>query len=171
MHNSPQPIFPLHLSPLDTAAAADILTWKYPPPYEIYNLSNPDPRLTKSAVAYLLDPANQFYQMVDSNGRLAAFCSYGQDGQVPGGDYSQPALDIGMGIHPDLTGRGWGSVFAETAVSFAQRTFHPPKCRVTIATFNLRAQKVWQKIGFTPTVTFHSLHDDQPFIIMEKALP
>ncbi len=49
---------------------------------------------------------------------LEGFCSFGADGQVAGGDYSGQCLDIGMGIWPDLTGRGNGKRYAQAVVSY-----------------------------------------------------
>ena len=88
-------------------------------------------------------------RMHDENGRLVGFCSFGEDGQVPGGDYSTDALDIGMGIHPDFTGQGLGSSFVLAVLDYAQRKFQPTTFRVTIAAFNQRARHVWGKNGFS----------------------
>lgn len=156
------------MTPLTRASAERIVTWQYPPPYDIYSLADSNPAQLRAALAYLTDPANHFYQMTTAVNELTAFCSFGKDGQVPGGDYRQPALDIGLGVHPDLTGRGWGHLFAATAVAAARRTFQPPALRVTIAAFNQRAQKVWAKIGFTPTAACNSLRDERPYIIMTR---
>ncbi len=101
-------------------------------------------------------------------GDLAAFCSFGTDGQVGGGDYSLPALDIGMGVHPANTGRGLGCMFAGAAVEYATQNFSEPRLRVTIAEFNLRAQKVWQRHGFVPVLRFISNFGKRPFIIFVR---
>ncbi len=151
----------LSFAPMDKTAAREILRWRYPPPYDIYNLEeNPD------SVAYALDPHNQLYAIKNYQTNLVGFCSFGQDGQVPGGDYSPTALDIGMGIRPDLTGRGSGTYFASLVLDFAQRTFNPCQFRVTIAAFNQRARRVWQKQGFEETQQFNHSTTGRAFIIM-----
>lgn len=85
---------------------------------------------------------------MDENSELVAYCSFGQDGQVTGADYRDQALDIGMGIRPDLTGRGKGAEYAKAVLEFADSFFKPKAFRVTIAAFNKRAIRVWQKLGF-----------------------
>ena len=79
--------------PLDENSARTILNWQYEPPYDVYNLTSSDP---ENVLGYLLDPQNAFYSIFGQLGHLEAYCSFGQDGQVPGGDYSSSALDIGL---------------------------------------------------------------------------
>jgi GNAT superfamily N-acetyltransferase len=101
---------------------------------------------------------------------VTAVVSYGLDGQVSGGDYSAEALDIGLAVRPDLTGRGLGDSFVEAAISFAQHTFQPSHLRVTIADFNQRARRVWEKQGFQPVSAFASSTTDMPFTIFIRRM-
>ena len=151
----------LVFSPIDQPAAREIVTWRYEPPYDIYNLED-----SESAIDYALDPQYKFYAMRAENGELVGFCSFGKDGQVPGGDYSGDALDIGMGIRPGLTGRGQGADFVLAVLDYARCAFAPRQFRVTIASFNQRAQRVWEKNGFTPIQTFTHQASKREFIIL-----
>ncbi|MFO7167330.1 MAG: GNAT family N-acetyltransferase [Chloroflexota bacterium] len=144
-------MFQLSFAPMDAAAAAEVYGWRYEPPYHVYNLDDLDRAF---AVAFLTDPANRYCRIDDGAGELVAFCCFGLDAQVPGGDYSADALDIGMGVRPDLTGRGLGHRFAAAVIDFALRTEAPAALRVTVAAFNLRAQRVWMKNGFLPAQSF-----------------
>jgi [ribosomal protein S18]-alanine N-acetyltransferase len=153
--------------PLDERSAATILDWKYEPPYNIYNLASPEP---KNTVQYLLDPQNAFYGMYDQQDRLEAFCSFGPDGQVAGGDYSIPALDLGMGVRPDLTGQGQGAIYVKAVIDFANATYAPERLRVTIAAFNNRARRVWEKAGFQAVQEFRGGWENMDFTIMMKAM-
>ncbi len=153
---------PLEFFHMDTASAREILTWLYEAPYDVYNLSS-DNEETK--LAYLLYSGRAFYRMLDETGMLVAFCSFGQDGQVAGGDYQADAVDIGMGMRPDLTGGGRGGVYINTIVDFARRTFTSRAYRVTIAAFTTRAQRAWRSCGFQPVHTFQRTHDDRQFVI------
>jgi len=150
---------------IDEPAALAIVRWRYAPPYDIYNIED-----SAAATQYALDPQNNFYTMRDDSGVLVGFCSFGQDGQVPGGDYSEVALDIGMGIRPDLTGQGFGRDFVAAVLGFSQREFNPDRFRVTIAAFNLRAQRVWEKNGFRKMQSFNHPVNDREFIVMVKNL-
>jgi len=151
--------------PLDEISAETILHWKYEPPYDIYNLASPEP---EDALRYLLDPQNAFYGVYGRQGQLEAFCSFGPDGQVTGGEYGTPALDIGLGVRPDLTGQGHGSECVNAVINFAASTYAPKQLRVTIAAFNGRARRVWEKAGFQVIQKFRGGWENTDFVIMMK---
>jgi len=153
-----------NFSPLAETAAREIVCWHYEPPYDIYNIKD-----TQKSIRYALDPENNFFAIHDENNELVGFCSFGKDGQVPGGNYTGDALDIGMGIRPDLTGQGFGSDFAASVVDFARKEFSTEKFQVTIANFNQRAQHVWRKIGFRPTQRFIHKYSNEEFIVLTKS--
>lgn len=153
--------------PLDENSARTILSWQYEPPYDMYNLAASEPENT---LRYLLDPQNAFYSIHGQLGDLEGFCSFGPDGQVPGGDYSTPALDIGLGVRPDLTGQGLGFEYVNAVIDFADRMYSPDRLRVTIATFNTRAQRVWERAGFQVIQTFQAGWNPIDFVIMTKAM-
>lgn len=157
----------LIFKPLSREPAKEILRWRYDPPYDIYNHRTEDAPAT---LRYLLDPANGFYSIQSADGELAAFCSFGADARVPGGDYCEPALDIGLGIRPDLTGRGRGPRIIGEVLAFAARRFAPPRFRVTIAAFNMRARKAWAKAGFVETAQFERRSDGREFVMSVKEL-
>ena len=146
---------------MDRASALEIIQWRYPPPYDIYNLAE-----GKDTLAYALDPKNNLYALRDEDAQLVGFCSFGKDGQVPGGNYSQGALDIGLGIRPDLTGQGQGVEYAGCVLEYARQRFMPVRFRVTIAAFNQRAQKVWARLGFQPVQNFLHLESNSEFVVM-----
>ena len=144
------------------AFASEILSWRYPPPYEVYN---PDENRFSEDLAYFTDPQNQMYAILDENEFLVGYCSLGPDGQVPGGDYSVDALDIGIGIRPELTGKRLGPKHLAAVIRFALEQFKPSAFRVTIAAFNQRAQKLCEDAGFTMTHTFIKSNSERVFNI------
>jgi RimJ/RimL family protein N-acetyltransferase len=151
--------------PLDEHAAREIVRWAYDPPYDVYN-SNPEN--TQTSVTYMSDPANGLYGIRTKDGELIAFCSYGGDAQVPGGDYGADALDIGLGVRPDLTGRGMGIRVIEAVLEFGAKKFQPERFRVTIAAFNLRARKAWMRAGFSEESSFRRKGDRREFGVFLK---
>jgi [ribosomal protein S18]-alanine N-acetyltransferase len=159
---------PLAFRPLDEESARMILHWRYEAPYDIYNLDSPEPEET---LRYLLDPQYAFYGMYGQQGDLEAFCSFGPDGQVAGGEYSTPALDIGLGLRPDLTGQGQGSRYVNAVIEFAISTYKPDRLRVTIAAFNHRALRVWEKAGFRVLQKFKGGWENMDFVVLTKELP
>ena len=117
---------------------------------------------------HLLHPQNAFYSIVDKNNELVAYCSFGKDGQVSGGDYREEALDVGMGIRPNLTGQRKGVEYAKAVLEFASSLLQPKALRVTIAAFNKRAIRVWQKLKFEHRQSFKRESDGIQFIVLVR---
>ncbi len=154
-------MFKFHL--IDRNSVCTILNWRYEPPYDLYNYLEEEVNLQ-----YFLNPQNNFYKIVDENGELVGYCSFGQDGQVSGGDYRYEALDIGMGIRPDLTGQGKGIEYASAVLDFAENLLKPKAFRVTSATFNKRALRLWQKLEFEHQQSFERKSDGMQFIVLVR---
>lgn len=138
----------MQLVPMTAAHAAEIVTWQYPAPYDRYDMTSIDP-------AVLARPDSGFFAVTDAAG-LIGFRSFGADGQVPGGDYDDSALDTGGGLRPDLTGHGLGREAVRTGLGFGQRLLRPAAFRVTIAAFNIRAQRVVTSLGFCRVASFRA---------------
>jgi ribosomal-protein-alanine N-acetyltransferase len=167
----------LHFAPMDEAAARAIHSWRYEPPYDLYDLAD-EPLL--GFLKAFLDPGNAYYAMFDEAEGLVAYCCFGPDAQVPGGDYGPPAIDVGLGLRPDLTGQGHGLNYAQAVLDFARRTPEALAAagalpdgaadrrafRVTVATFNHRAQRVWEKAGFQIVQRFDRAGDALSFVVM-----
>lgn len=139
--------------------------WRYEPPYDVYDITeSPD-----EAVEYFLDPHVRCHSLVET-GHLVGFVTFGSDGQVPGGDYTRDALDIGLGIDPALTGGGNGNRYINAAVAFARSTFSDQRMRVTIAANNVRAQRAWTSVGFHETGDFmapNTVMGTKKFVVLE----
>src|SRR5207302_6754773 len=96
----------------ETTARA-IVEWQYEPPYDIYDV---DPEERESTVRSILDPAKCYFAAW-SRDDLVGFACFGSDAQVPGGDYCGVGiLDVGLGLRPDLTGKGIGRSFVEAII-------------------------------------------------------
>jgi ribosomal-protein-alanine N-acetyltransferase len=124
--------------------ANEIIQWRYLPPYDLYNLS-------EEALAGLLNPTYRYHQVEDQEGYLVGFCCFGEDAQVPGGDYwvGEPTiLDIGVGLNSELVGKGMGKDFVRAILDFAIIHYQPVKLRATIAQFNQRSIRTFQNLGF-----------------------
>jgi GNAT superfamily N-acetyltransferase len=75
-----------------------------------------------------------YYAATDEQGTLVGFFCFGAPAQVPGGQlcglYADDALDIGLGVRPDLTGRRLGREFLTAGLDFARRRFAPAPFRL-----------------------------------------
>jgi ribosomal-protein-alanine N-acetyltransferase len=90
----------MHVAPLTPEHAIDLCTWRYPPPYDCYDLTDAQPDA-------LLAHETGMHALLDGD-RLVGFRSFGPDGQVPGWEYDESALDTGGGLRPELVGQGLG---------------------------------------------------------------
>ena len=154
----------LLLEPITPAQAALAVSWEYPAPYEIYNI----PADRRAAVAEeFLRPEYNYYAVLRDN-ELIAFRCFGPDAQVPGGDYSVPALDMGGGLRPDLTGQGVGPGVLQAALEFGIKQFAPAMFRTTIAEFNIRAQRACEKVGYRKVDTFFSEQLGRSYVVLTR---
>ncbi len=153
------------LEPLKEDHAWDILGWRYPEPYDFYD--PPEDDNAEHYVGEFIRPELQFHAVLDLNQQMIGFCSYGLDGQVPGGDYSQPALDIGLGMKPEYTGRGLGIAFFDAILDYAQTTMGASHFRLTVADFNKRAIALYRKFGFRATSEFVDSRNQVQYTILQ----
>lgn len=153
----------LTFCPMNETHARAILDWHYDPPYDIYDVGAGDREAT---VQVFLDREYAYHGILSAQDELVAYCCFGADAQVPGGDYTAAALDIGLGVRPDLTGQGQGGAYVQAVLDFARRTFSPSAFRVTIAEFNERALRVWERAGFRRVQQFGRKHDGRPFVVL-----
>jgi ribosomal-protein-alanine N-acetyltransferase len=139
--------------------AEAIAKWQYEPPYDFYN-ADADQR----DLAELLDPAQRgerYFAAHDARGELVGYFGLVcKDGVV----------GVGVGLRPDLTGRGLGQPFLEAGLAFASKRFRPRRFKLSVAEFNQRAITVYERAGFAITRSFE--HETNggvfPFVEMEK---
>ncbi len=140
----------LQFASMDRASADAVVAWRYEEPYSVYDGQPGD-------VEALMNPAYRYYTFTNEDDELIGFCCFGGDARVPGGAYADAdALDVGAGMRPDLTGRGFGADFVDAILDFGLETFSPKALRVTVATFNERAIHVYEQAGFKRIKTFQS---------------
>ena len=79
-------------------------------------------------------------------------------------------LEIGLGLHPEKTGRGHGGAFLDAGLEYARRRFAPEQFALSVATFNRRAITVYERAGFAPVrVYMHSTNGGQwEFVEMRR---
>jgi [ribosomal protein S18]-alanine N-acetyltransferase len=105
--------------------------WRYDPPYDFYDgdglpVKNPE----------------CFFAVRDDEGALTGFYFFQPDGDE---------LFYGLGLRPDLTGRGLGEQFVLAGLEFARTTYGPLRVVLFVAAFNERAIRLYRRLGFTET--------------------
>lgn len=149
---------------LDEAHAGEIAKWQYPSPYDFYNFDDND-----ETVKELLEES--YYSVFNKQEELIGYFCFGSSARITtceGFIFSDTALDIGLGMKPELCGKGLGLDFLYAGFAFAESNLlgHKANFRLSVAQFNERAIKLYRKAGFTfhQTVTHKSLN--MPFYIM-----
>lgn len=155
----------LSIEPLRAEQVRAFMQWEYAGPYAMYNMSPAD---EEGEIGFFLDPQNGYFAITDEAGTFLGFCNFGADACVPGGDYTAEAVDIGMGMRPDLTGQGNGAVYAAAVFEFARNHYPDQPQRVTIAEFNERAQQLCRRAGFVQVERFERAKDGRGFVVMVR---
>jgi [ribosomal protein S18]-alanine N-acetyltransferase len=119
----------IEIQPASPEALELMASWRYPPPYDFYD-GDADP---------VLNP-ERFYEATDTAGELVGFYYF---------ERNPPDLDFGLGLRPDLTGRGLGLEFFEAGLAFARERYQPQRVYLHVASFNERAQRVYERAGFS----------------------
>jgi RimJ/RimL family protein N-acetyltransferase len=107
-------------------------TWNYEPPYDFYDDDGEEAKLNPERY----------------------FAARGDDGELIGFFYFEEkpdALEYGLGLRTDLTGRGFGLEFFRAGLAFGRERYRPPFVRLFVAAFNERAIKVYERAGFRET--------------------
>ena len=79
------------------------------------------------------------------------FGAWNEEGELVGFYYFElkpPDLDYGLGLRPDLTGRGLGLEFFLSGLEFAREQYEPRRVFLHVAEFNQRAIRVYERAGF-----------------------
>ena len=142
--------------PMTAQKARSIVGWQYRPPYDFYNFAD-----EMEPLAELLN--GTFQSALDTSGNLIGFYCVGMAAQVPAGQeqgiYVQPnkgIVDLGLGLRPDLTGKGLGRTFVSAILEEVALRHKPQWLRLTVATFNKRAIRLYTALGFQVQSSFCS---------------
>ena len=142
----------LEIAPASEVTFRELETWRYEPPYDFYD-GDVDP---------VLNP-ERFFEARGQDGSLVGFYYFEEKGD---------ALEIGLGLRPDLTGAGLGLEFFRAGLDYGRREFSPARVILAVAAFNDRARIVYERAGFR-VVGRHVRHferwGDVEFVDMEGA--
>ncbi len=139
----------------------EVATWHYDPPYDFYDLaSDPDDK------AAMHDPARAAHYravLADGEGQLDAFWYF---------DWPDDAVEVGIGLRPDLTGLGHGEAFLSAQLAYAAQAWQPATFRLFVADWNERAVRLYERRGFREVgreTRRFELVGDHEFLRMERS--
>lgn len=142
----------MRVEPLTDEQATEIAEWRYEFPYEWYDTSS-DPR----RIELFANPARRTHlrAVVDDDGELVGFFNF-----VPEGN----EVRLGLGMRPDLTGRGLAQPFIEAGLDYARREWRPRMFRLWVARWNERALRAYRRAGFREVPSA----EESRFVEMER---
>lgn len=140
--------------------ACFISSWKYDGIYSFYDHN-------ENGIADFMDGTH--FACLDENDKLIGYFCFGADARIPTVEnyiYTEDFLDIGLGLKPDLCGKGLGLAFINKGLDFAQKHFNITKFRLSVAVFNERAINVYLKAGFSIKCEVTNSYHKNKFVIM-----
>ena len=112
--------------------------WRYPGEYAIYDFTRGELVATALLQHLRLLPV-VFFAALDERGELVGIFTLTRIGET---------VEVGVGMRPDLTGKGLGLAFFEAGLAYARERFHPRRFALDVAAFNIRARTIYERAGF-----------------------
>lgn len=124
--------------PMSQRDAEEITSWRYEGAYAFYNPGSATNDLTE-----LLDPALRGEHACSvredfSDDLIGFFVCRNLDSDV----------ELGLGLRPDLTGRGFGESFVREGLHHIRQRYPEADVTLGVAEFNERAVRLYRRIGF-----------------------
>jgi RimJ/RimL family protein N-acetyltransferase len=120
------------------AHAREVARWHYEPPYDFYDLAS-DP--ADEAAMHDSSHAEHYRAVLEDGGeRLDAFWYFDWHGDI---------VVVGIGLRPDLTGRGLGESFLRAQLAYAASRWNPTRFRLFVAAWNERAIRLYERLLFS----------------------
>jgi len=151
----------MNLIHLTENMAKEIFNWRYDGEYSVYDM--PDWDIAKKSnfgITISETREKEFLGLIDKDNNLIGFIRLREvDGNVV----------IGLGLKPNLCGKGIGSRLMELIKSESSNKFKNKKIRLEVRSFNKRAIKCYEKAGFK-IVNVHNRDTKRgnlDFVVME----
>ncbi len=162
------------------ADARAIMAWRYPPPYAVYNAEADGDADEAALLSEYLDTRSPYFAVrnseLDASGAVVGLFCFGSAAGItfdsaPHLLEADGSLNVGLGMRPDLTGRGLGQDFVLAGLAFGAEKYHPTLFRFYALAFNSRALKVYERVGFRRmgVVTQRGLWGERDFVELVKA--
>ena len=133
----------LVFKPLTQIHALEIANeWKYDGIYSFYDMTA-DAEDYEQFIDENLRNQNDHYEVLENNELVGFFCVIQENASI----------EIGLGMRPDICGKGKGKQFVEQIQDFLERNYKFNELVMHVASFNQRAIKVYRSCGFKDSET------------------
>lgn len=158
----------LKIRPMDNISAQEISSWHYDGIYEYYDMDS-----SEESIDEFMN--GSYYKAVDDDENLVGFYCFGTSAQIPSGNLygaydDKNFTDIGLGLRPDLCGKGLGYEFFIEGMKFACEKLSPKMFRLTVAAFNNRAVRLYESAGFRKVTSFERVSDEGNYLYITMEL-
>jgi len=151
----------INITKMTDEYAKSISRWKYDDIYSFYNHNEND-------TSGYLDGTH--FACTNEGGELIGYFCYGKEARIPTVEenvYDEEFIDIGLSLRPDLCGKGYGLTFFNSGLDYARDVFNTKSLRLSVATFNERAIKLYTKAGFYIDQEVTNSYYNNKFFIMK----
>ena len=128
-----------HLRPLTAEDGDAMAGWSYEGPWSVYD------------VGEAIEPAADFWAVLDEDGELAGYACYGVEARVPGLEEVPGVLDVGVSMDPARVGQGLGRDFVGAVLDHARTVHDAPRLRAVVQDWNQRSRRLMLSLGFEET--------------------
>ena len=147
----------LNIKSMNYDEAKQISKWIYNEPYLLYSMDESD-----ECINELLN--GDYFSVSDRENNLIGYYCFGESAQVSVGKGfgvydSKDIIDVGLGMKPNLCGEGLGVNFLNNGLDFVRNHLGAKGFRLTVASFNQRAIKVYEGVGFKKVNSFERISD------------
>lgn len=123
---------------MSAEAAKQICSWKYAPPYNVYDYMNYEEAVKKQSAILRSENENN-YLCFWNNETLVAYTSI---------ILKDDKVCVGIGIAPQFCGMGLGNVYLNQTVIEIKKKYPLKEIWVQVRSWNKRAIKCYKKCGF-----------------------
>lgn len=136
----------LRIEPLTEQDGQDICAWRYEPPYDLYAFPGWEAMLRDGYE--FADPRIREEQYAAVRSRDGGLIGFAQFFPLSG------VTRLGLGMRPELCGKGLGAAFVRAIVEEARRRKPDDEIDLEVLTWNERARRCYERAGFRVTDTY-----------------
>ncbi|MGN6689276.1 MAG: GNAT family N-acetyltransferase [Actinomycetales bacterium] len=157
---------------LTEAEAQEVRTWRYPPPFDLYDWGGEE---DDSLEVYLRHEAEGwgYYPVVEQQEdgvSLIGFVCFGAEARVRGQRVREEAVDVGAGVAPERVSRGVMTAMLPLALALAADQWPSAQvARAAVAAFNERSLRLCERAGFVQTGVVTGA-EGRAFVELERPL-
>lgn len=127
-----------------------IAGWHYNGPWSLYDVTDPE----------AISQEKGYQAIVGEGDRLLGFVCMGAEARVAGLAGEDGVVDVGVGLAPELVGRGHGRTILEPVLAWARARAGGAPLRAVVQSWNERSLRLCRSLGFEAVATHDAPEKD-----------